>query len=77
MNRTNGLNNHGLIGFRWQIMKEQNEDLEKLEETVTSTKHIALAVRYLGPACGLNGFPPTGYTIAIVALLSTLNPCAW
>ena len=21
MNKTNGLNNHGLVGFRWQIMK--------------------------------------------------------
>ncbi|KAL4607509.1 hypothetical protein ACB092_09G179800 [Castanea dentata] len=44
MNRTNGLNNHGLVGFQWQIMKEQDEDLEKLKETVTSTKHISLAV---------------------------------
>nr|POE61145.1 syntaxin-51 [Quercus suber] len=43
MNGTNGLNNHGLVGFQWKIMKEQNEDLEKLE-TVTSKKHIALAV---------------------------------
>nr|POE61146.1 syntaxin-51 [Quercus suber] len=44
MNRTNGLNNHGLVGYQWQIMNEQDEDLEKLEETVTSTKHISLAV---------------------------------
>ncbi|KAF3972863.1 hypothetical protein CMV_003674 [Castanea mollissima] len=42
--RTNGLNNHGLVGFQWQIMKEQDEDLEKLKETVTRTKHISLAV---------------------------------
>lgn len=26
------------------VKAEQDEDLEKLEETVTSTKHIALAV---------------------------------
>ena len=75
MNRTNGLNYHGLVGFQWKIMKgmwfllgcmllfmllgleyicnlnyilsfkaEQDEDLEKLEETVTSTKHISLVV---------------------------------
>ncbi|KAJ7964555.1 Syntaxin-51 [Quillaja saponaria] len=44
MNRTVGLDNHGLVGFQRQIMKEQDEGLEKLEETVTSTKHIALAV---------------------------------
>ncbi|KAL4619235.1 hypothetical protein ACB092_06G065300 [Castanea dentata] len=44
MNRTNGLDDHGLFGFQWQIIKEQDEDLEKLEETVTSTKLIALAV---------------------------------
>ncbi|KAM4079797.1 hypothetical protein ACB094_09G142100 [Castanea mollissima] len=44
MNRTNGLDNHGLVGFQRQIIKEQDEGLEKLEETVTSTKHIALAV---------------------------------
>ncbi|KAK6934514.1 Target SNARE coiled-coil homology domain [Dillenia turbinata] len=36
MSRTTGLDNNGLV--------EQDEGLEKLEETVTSTKHIALAV---------------------------------
>ncbi|KAK9017692.1 hypothetical protein V6N11_000698 [Hibiscus sabdariffa] len=36
MSRTTGLDNSGLV--------EQDEDLEKLEETVVSTKHIALAV---------------------------------
>ncbi|KAK8488494.1 hypothetical protein V6N11_045057 [Hibiscus sabdariffa] len=36
MSRTVGLDNSGLV--------EQDEDLEKLEETVVSTKHIALAV---------------------------------
>ncbi|KAJ6747664.1 SYNTAXIN [Salix koriyanagi] len=44
VNRASGLDNHGLVGFQRQIMKEQDEGLEKLEETVTSTKHIALAV---------------------------------
>ncbi|KAL5998404.1 Syntaxin-52 [Asimina triloba] len=36
INRTAGLDNHGVV--------EQDEGLEKLEETVLSTKHIALAV---------------------------------
>ncbi|GAY54817.1 hypothetical protein CUMW_159650 [Citrus unshiu] len=36
MNRATGLDNQGLV--------EQDEGLEKLEETVVSTKHIALAV---------------------------------
>ncbi|KAJ6316866.1 hypothetical protein OIU85_000238 [Salix viminalis] len=44
MNKATGLNNHGLVGFQRQIMKEQDQGLEKLEETVISTKHIALAV---------------------------------
>ncbi|XP_057441091.1 syntaxin-52-like isoform X2 [Lotus japonicus] len=44
MSRTNGLDNKGVIGLQRQIMKEQDEGLEKLEESVTSTKHIALAV---------------------------------
>ncbi|KAL5735833.1 hypothetical protein ACOSP7_030293 [Xanthoceras sorbifolium] len=44
MSRTTGLDNHGLVGFQRQIMKDQDEGLEKLEETVISTKHIALAV---------------------------------
>ncbi|MBA0583128.1 hypothetical protein Gorai_013999, partial [Gossypium raimondii] len=35
MSRTVGLDNSGLV--------EQDEDLEKLEETIVSTKHIALA----------------------------------
>ncbi|KAE8660245.1 Syntaxin-52 [Hibiscus syriacus] len=37
MSRTAGLDNSGLVA-------EQDEDLEQLEETVVSTKHIALAV---------------------------------
>ncbi|GMI63784.1 syntaxin of plants 51 [Hibiscus trionum] len=44
MSRTVGLDNSGLIGLQRQIMEEQDEGLEKLEETVVSTMHIALAV---------------------------------
>ncbi|KAK9938676.1 hypothetical protein M0R45_015399 [Rubus argutus] len=44
MGRTVGLDNYGLVGLQRQVMKEQDEGLEKLEETVVSTKHIALAV---------------------------------
>ncbi|KAF7815897.1 syntaxin-52-like isoform X3 [Senna tora] len=44
MSRTVGLDNNGLVGLQRQIMREQDEGLEKLEQTVTSTKHIALAV---------------------------------
>ncbi|KAL2495865.1 syntaxin [Forsythia ovata] len=44
MSRTNGLDNYGVVGLQRQIIKEQDEGLEKLEETVISTKHIALAV---------------------------------
>ncbi|KAK4282007.1 hypothetical protein QN277_013437 [Acacia crassicarpa] len=44
MKQAASLDNQGLVGFQRQIIKEQDEDLEKLEETVTSTKHIALAV---------------------------------
>ncbi|KAH7544452.1 hypothetical protein JRO89_XS15G0168700 [Xanthoceras sorbifolium] len=40
MSRTTGLDNHGLSLFE----TDQDEGLEKLEETVISTKHIALAV---------------------------------
>eukprot|EP00249_Psilotum_nudum_P006589 c19910_g1_i1 orf=223-654(+) len=43
-NRTSGLDNYGIIGLQRQIMKEQDEDLLQLEETVASTKHIALTV---------------------------------
>lgn len=44
MSRTTGLDNQGLVGLQRHIMREQDEGLEKLEETVISTKHIALAV---------------------------------
>lgn len=42
--RASGLDNYGVVGLQRQIMREQDEGLEKLEETVISTKHIALAV---------------------------------
>ncbi|KAJ4785681.1 Syntaxin-52 [Rhynchospora pubera] len=42
--RAAGLDNQGIVGLQRQIMREQDEGLEKLEETVYSTKHIALAV---------------------------------
>jgi SYP5 family syntaxin len=42
--RTVGLDNQGIVGLQRQIMREQDEGLDKLEETVISTKHIALAV---------------------------------
>lgn len=44
MTRTAGLDNQGVVILQRQIMKEQDEGLEKLEETVISTKHIALTV---------------------------------
>ncbi|PIA54873.1 hypothetical protein AQUCO_00901046v1 [Aquilegia coerulea] len=42
LSRASELDNQGLVGFQRQVMKD--EGLEKLEETVLSTKHIALAV---------------------------------
>ncbi|KAG2678158.1 hypothetical protein I3843_12G133300 [Carya illinoinensis] len=42
--RAAGLDNSGIVGLQRHVMKEQDEGLEKLEETVVSTKHIALAV---------------------------------
>ncbi|XP_018470833.1 syntaxin-52 [Raphanus sativus] len=44
MNRVSGMDNQGIVQFQRQVMREQDEGLEKLEETVMSTKHIALAV---------------------------------
>ncbi|KAF2942692.1 hypothetical protein DAI22_02g015300 [Oryza sativa Japonica Group] len=44
MSRVAGLDNQGIVSLQRQVMKEQDEGLEKLEETVLSTKHIALAV---------------------------------
>ncbi|XP_057520545.1 syntaxin-51-like [Amaranthus tricolor] len=44
MKRASNMDNQGIVGFQRQIMREQDEGLEQLEETVISTKHIALAV---------------------------------
>ncbi|KAJ0257135.1 Syntaxin-52 [Hirschfeldia incana] len=44
MSRVGSMDNQGIVGFQRQVMREQDEGLEKLEETVMSTKHIALAV---------------------------------
>ncbi|CAA7394016.1 unnamed protein product [Spirodela intermedia] len=44
VDRTAGLDSQGIIGLQRQIMKEQDDGLVRLEETVLSTKHIALAV---------------------------------
>ncbi|KAK4744094.1 hypothetical protein SAY87_010406 [Trapa incisa] len=44
ISRTAGLDNQGIVGLQRQIMREQDDGLEKLEETIISTKHIALAV---------------------------------
>lgn len=44
MSRASGMDNHGVVGLQRQIMKEQDEGLDKLEETVLSTKHIALTI---------------------------------
>ncbi|CAI9760394.1 unnamed protein product [Fraxinus pennsylvanica] len=44
MSRTTGLDDSGFVDLQRQIMKEQDEALEKLEETIISTKHIALTV---------------------------------
>ncbi|KAH7301378.1 hypothetical protein KP509_23G022500 [Ceratopteris richardii] len=43
-NSTVGLSNAGIIGLQRNIMRDQDEDLAKLEETALSTKHIALTV---------------------------------
>uniref|UniRef100_A0ACD5Z8V4 Uncharacterized protein n=1 Tax=Avena sativa TaxID=4498 RepID=A0ACD5Z8V4_AVESA len=44
ISRVAGLDNQGIVGLQRQVMREQDEGLEKLEQTVLSTKHIALAV---------------------------------
>ncbi|GAB2227896.1 hypothetical protein Droror1_Dr00009724 [Drosera rotundifolia] len=44
LKRVSDMDNRGIVGFQRQIMREQDENLAKLEETVVSTKHIALAV---------------------------------
>lgn len=42
--RTFGLSNPGIVGLQRQIMRDQDGDLDKLEETALSTRHIALAI---------------------------------
>ncbi|KAJ3678337.1 hypothetical protein LUZ60_002140 [Juncus effusus] len=42
--RAAALDNQGIVGLQRQIIREQDEGLDRLEETVHSTKHIALAV---------------------------------
>lgn len=38
------LDNRGLLGLQQQVMRQQDEELEAMEKTVISTKHIALAI---------------------------------
>ncbi|PNH01546.1 Syntaxin-52 [Tetrabaena socialis] len=38
------LDNRGLLGLQQQVMRQQDEQLEVMERTVISTKHIALAI---------------------------------
>jgi syntaxin of plants SYP5 len=42
--RTAELDNLGLLRLQHQVMKEQDTSLEVMEQTVSSTKHIALAI---------------------------------
>ncbi|KAJ3682025.1 hypothetical protein LUZ60_014598 [Juncus effusus] len=44
VSRASGLDNQGILVLQRQIMGEQDEGFEKLEDTVYSTKHIALAI---------------------------------
>ncbi|KAL1220998.1 Syntaxin-51 [Cardamine amara subsp. amara] len=44
MSRVTGMDNQGIVGFQRQVMREQDEALEKLEETVIRTKLIAMDV---------------------------------
>ncbi|XP_051150114.1 syntaxin-52-like [Andrographis paniculata] len=43
-NRAAGLDNVEIFGLQRQIMKEQDEDFDKLQDTVMKTKDIALAI---------------------------------
>ncbi|KAG2438077.1 hypothetical protein HXX76_005686 [Chlamydomonas incerta] len=38
------LDNRGLLGLQQAVMRRQDEELEAMEKTVASTKHIALAI---------------------------------
>ncbi|KNA17320.1 hypothetical protein SOVF_080990 [Spinacia oleracea] len=42
--RASGLDNQGIVSLQRQIMREQDDGLEQLEESVVFTKHIALTV---------------------------------
>ncbi|KAL1220999.1 Syntaxin-51 [Cardamine amara subsp. amara] len=42
--RVIGMNNQGIVGFQRQVMRDQDELLENLEETVINTRRIALAI---------------------------------
>lgn len=42
--RTAELDNQGLLQLQSKVMQEQDQHLEQMEQTVTSTKHIALAI---------------------------------
>ncbi|CAN8312292.1 unnamed protein product [Cochlearia groenlandica] len=44
MSIVTGMDNKQIVGFQRQIMRKQDEALEKLEETVMSTKLIALSL---------------------------------
>ncbi|KAL5716794.1 hypothetical protein ACHQM5_009915 [Ranunculus cassubicifolius] len=44
MIKMSNLDNRDIVGFQRQVIKEQDEDLQQLEETILSTKHIALAI---------------------------------
>ncbi|CAD6209297.1 unnamed protein product [Miscanthus lutarioriparius] len=38
------MDNHEMVKLQRKVIKEQDAELEILEETVTSTKHIALVI---------------------------------
>ncbi|XP_057767844.1 syntaxin-51-like [Salvia miltiorrhiza] len=44
MSRASGLNNSEILHLQNQIMREQDEELEKLAETIGNTSHIAWAI---------------------------------
>eukprot|EP00270_Netrium_digitus_P001783 TRINITY_DN1198_c0_g1_i1.p1 TRINITY_DN1198_c0_g1~~TRINITY_DN1198_c0_g1_i1.p1 ORF type:complete len:236 (+),score=40.93 TRINITY_DN1198_c0_g1_i1:124-831(+) len=41
---TSKLDNRGVLGLQQQVIQDQDEQLQELESTVASTKHIALAI---------------------------------
>lgn len=44
LSRAAGLSNAEVVSLQGQIIKEQDQDFDKLEETVMNTRHIALAI---------------------------------